>query len=187
MDSWEFNKIAGAVLTALLIAFGSGTFAAILASSAHDEHGEKKVGYKLPVTAAVDTGGKGVPAAPEFNADQVIDLLKTASADSGRSVFNQCRACHVTEKGAKPTTGPDLWGIIGRDVASSPDFPRYSQAMKGQTGKWDYKHLIEYLRDPKKMVPGNLMAFAGVKNTQQLADLVAYLRTLSDQPAPLPN
>lgn len=185
MDSFEFNKIAGAVLSALLIAFGSGTLADILMPS--HGHGDHHAGYKLPVTAAVSSGAKGGAAAPAFSADVVLDLLKTASVDGGRNVFNQCRACHTPDKGGKPGTGPNLWGIVGREAAASTDFPRYSPALKGMKSKWDYKPLVEYLYDPKKMLPGNQMAFAGIKNTQQLADLVSYLRTLSDSPPALPN
>lgn len=186
MDSWEFNKIAGAVLAAMMVAFGSGTFAGIFASG-HD-HADAHPGYKLPVTASANTGAKsGTAAAPAFSADAVIEQVKTASSEGGQSVFNQCRACHSVDKGGKPGTGPNLWGIIGRDVGKSADFPRYSAAFKASTGKWDYKHLIEYLHDPKKAIPGNQMAFAGIKSPQQLADLVAYLRSLSDSPAPLPN
>lgn len=186
MDSFEFNKIAGGVLAAMLLAFGSGTLADIVMSG--HGHDDKHVGYKLPVTAAVDSGAKGGgTAAPAFSADAVVALLKTASPESGQAVFRQCTACHTADKGGKAGTGPNLWGKLGKEIASSPDFPRYSPAMKNAKGKWDYKNMIEYLHDPKRAIPGNQMAFAGVKNPQQLADLVAYLRSLSDQPAPMPN
>lgn len=185
MDSWEFNKIAGAVLAAALLAFGMGTFADIFASS-HGK-GAHHAGYKLPVTAALDTGAKGGAAPAAFNPDAVVEMLKTASVEGGQSVFAQCKACHTPDKGGKSGTGPNLWNIVGRDFAASPDFPRYSAALKAAKGKWDYKTLIEYLHDPKRSIPGNQMAFAGIKNSQQLADLVVYLRSLSDAPPPLPN
>lgn len=190
MDSWEFNKIAGAVLAALLLAFGSGTFADIFRPNPHgDDHGQAHVGYKLPVTvaAAGKTEAPGGAAAAAFDPNAVMGMMKTASVESGQAVFGQCRSCHTPDKGGKPGTGPNLWGVVGRDIASSPDFPRYSAALKKAEGNWDYTQLIEYLHDPKRSVPGNQMSFAGVKKPQELADLMAYLRSLSDAPPPMPN
>jgi cytochrome c len=114
-------------------------------------------------------------------------LLKSASADNGEVVFKRCAACHTGDKGGQPRVGPNLWGIVGRDRASSATFPRYSAAMKSKGGKWDFESLANYVHDPKGYIPGNQMSFAGVKDNQELADVLAYLRTLSDSPAPLPN
>ena len=183
MDSFEFNKIAGAVLSALLLAFGGGTIAEIFAGGGHgDSHA--KPGYELPKLAAVESKAGPVEA---FKFATVAGLLKTASAESGQAVFKPCTACHTPDKDGKPGTGPNLWGVIGRPVASSATFPRYSQAMKAKGGSWNFETLATYLNDPRGTVPGNQMAFLGVKSNDDLADLLAYLRTLGDKPAPLPN
>ena len=124
MDSWEFNKIAGAVLAAVLLAFGAGTVAEII----HGGHGDgkkAKPGFELPVTEPAKDGAP-VAAAVAFKFTDVAGLLKAGSADNGRSIFAPCRACHTTEKDGKPLVGPNLWGIVGKNVASSAGFPRYS-------------------------------------------------------------
>lgn len=185
MDSWVFNKIAGAVLAALLVAFGAGTMAEILVG-----HGDKskkaKPGYELPVAAAT-SGGTPAPAPAAFKFADVAPLLKTASAENGRAAFAPCRACHTVEKDGKPLVGPNLWGVLGKDIASNAGFPRYSAALKGQKGPWTFEKLAAYLNDPRTSIPGNQMAFAGVKSNADLADLLLYLRSLSDSPVALPN
>ncbi|HXF53647.1 MAG TPA: cytochrome c family protein [Hyphomicrobiaceae bacterium] len=182
MDTWEFNKIAGAVLSALLLAFGTGTLIEILASG----HAANKPGYELPFKAPTESG---TPAAAEkpFSFAEIAPLLKSASADNGEVVFKRCAACHTADKGGPARVGPNLWGVVGRDIGESPSFPRYSAAMKSKEGKWSLESLANYLHDPKGYIPGNQMAFAGVKDNQELADLLAYLNKQSDSPAPLPN
>ena len=182
MDSWEFNKIAGAVLSALLVAFGGSTVIEILSKS----HAALKPGYELPFEAPAESASSA-PTERPFSFSEVAPLLKSASAESGQAIFKRCAACHTGEKGGPARVGPNLWGVIGRDVASSPSFPRYSGAMKGKGGKWEFESLANYLHDPRGYIPGNQMSFAGVKDNQELADVLAYLRTLSDSPPPLPN
>jgi cytochrome c len=182
MDSFEFNKIAGAVLSAALVAFGAGTMGEIFGGGGHGD-GHAKPGYELPKVAAVATAG-AAPVAFEFA--KVSGLLKTASVESGQAVFKSCTACHTPDKDGKAGTGPNLWGIIGRPVGSSATFTRYSPAMKGKGGTWSFASLGTYLNDPRSAIPGNQMAFAGIKSNEDLADVLAYLRSLSDKPADLP-
>ena len=180
--SWEFNKIAGATIAALLVAFGSGTVADIIQGG----HGDKKAkpGYELPVTAPT-AGGKAETAKP-FDAAAVVAQVKSASAENGAAVFKPCVACHTPQKGGKPGTGPNLFDIVGKPVGANAEFPRYSAALKAAGGNWTFERLATYLHDPRGAIPGNQMAFAGVKSNDDLADLLAYLRSLSDKPAPLP-
>ncbi len=187
MDSWFFNKIAGAVLAALLVAFGSGTLSGIVGGGGHGDANHKaKPGYALPVTTgAATTTAAAAPAAFKFS--DIAPMLKTASAENGRAAFAPCRACHTVDKDGKALVGPNLYGVMGRDVASNAGFPRYSNALKGAKGSWTFEKMAAYLHDPRGAIPGNQMAFAGVKNNADLADLLVYLRTLSDSPQPLPN
>jgi len=134
--------------------------------------------------------GVVVIACGKANADAALDpispRLATADPAQGEKIFLQCRVCHVAEKGASPTVGPNLWGIVGRPVASKPDFS-YSDSLKAIGGEWDYEKLNRYLFDPKAMAPQTRMAFTGIKPPRQRADLIAHLRTLADDPVPLPE
>ena len=141
----------------------------------------------MPCRTPATSGARNVLRMAAFSFATIAPQLKTASAENGQAVFKSCAACHTPDKDGKAGTGPNLWGIIGRPVASSSGFPRYSAAMKGKGGNWSFEALAPYLHDPRAVVPGTQMAFAGVKSNDDLADLLAYLRTLSDSPAPLPN
>ncbi|MBR0644043.1 c-type cytochrome [Plastoroseomonas hellenica] len=99
-------------------------------------------------------------------------------ADAGQRVFNQCRACHTVEQGGRNGVGPNLYGVFGRRAASVEGF-RYSAAMraKGEEGLvWQEATLRPYLEAPRTVVPGGSMTFAGLRNEQQMSDLIAYLR-----------
>jgi len=181
MDGFEFNKIAGAVLSAMLVIAGGR----VLLDLAVPHHAPEKPGWNLPVTDA-----KAKTAAPEaaFDVASVLGLLPKANADAGADVFKKCMACHTGNKGDKNLVGPNLWGIVGRKVASGAGFEaRYSDAMKGHGGEWTFERLAKYLHNPAQDVPNNKMVFAGVQDNADLADLLAYLRKLSDNPAPLPK
>jgi cytochrome c len=181
MDLFEFNKIAGAVLSALLLAFGSRAVYDIVAR----EEKPPKPGYSLPVTEPTETAAAGTAAAP-FEFAKVAELLPKASAENGKDVFKRCMACHTADKGGPNRVGPNLWGVVGRHVGAHPGFA-YSEAMKSKGGEWTWEALAAYIHDPRGTVPGNKMAFAGIKDNAELADLLAYLRTLSDSPPPLPG
>lgn len=98
-------------------------------------------------------------------------------AVAGKEVYKKCMVCHTaTEK--KNKVGPDQVGIVGRAAASVEGF-KYSDAMKAKGAEglvWDEANLAAYVKDPKGFIPGNKMAFAGIQDDQQIADLIAYLK-----------
>ena len=111
-------------------------------------------------------------------------LLANASASAGEGQAKKCQACHNLQEGAGPKIGPDLYGVVGRKVASVAGFA-YSDAMKEHGGDWTFEALNTFIDNPKKDVPGTKMAFAGIKNDQDRADLLVYLNTLgSNEPLP---
>jgi cytochrome c len=182
MDGFEFNKIAGAVLSALLV-MAAGNVLLDMALARHAPH---KPGWELPVTL----GEKKPDTAkqPAFDVAAVLAQLPKANADAGSAVFKKCLACHTSDKGGRNLVGPNLWGIVGRKVGAAAGFEaRYSDAMKKHGGEWTWDRLATYLHGPAKNIPGNKMAFAGIPDNTDLADLLAYLRKLSDTPAPLPQ
>ena len=180
MDGFEFNKVAGAVLSALLVIFGGRTIVDI----ALREHPPEKPGWALPITEPA-SAAPTKEAAP-FDAKQVLELIPKANADAGQDIFKRCMQCHTPQKGGPNLVGPNLWGVVGREVGKHAGFP-YSEAMKTHGGSWSSDQLANYIHDPKAAVPGNKMAFPGIKDNAQLADLLAYLRKLNDNPAALPQ
>ena len=102
--------------------------------------------------------------------------------EAGKKVFNKCKACHYADK-KKNKVGPYLLGVVGRPVASVEGF-KYSKAMKAKAaelGTWTEENLDKYLENPKKVVPGNRMAFAGLKKPEDRANVIAYLKSLAEK------
>ena len=121
--------------------------------------------------------------------DELLQKYAQAAAsnvEAGKDVFKKCAACHTPNKGGENKVGPNLFGVIGRKLGSHAGFA-YSDAVKNKGGDWTYETMAAYLHNPKDSIPGNKMAFAGVPDTQDLVDVIAYLRTLDDSPKPLPN
>lgn len=97
-----------------------------------------------------------------------------ANIDEGKKVFNKCKACHSLEAG-KRKVGPSLHGVFGRKAGTLEGF-KYSQALKDSGITWDEGSMRRYLADPKAVVPGGRMAFAGIKKDSEMDDLIAYLK-----------
>ena len=94
--------------------------------------------------------------------------------------------CHTLEKNGPNKVGPNLWGVVDRPRASHPGYD-YSSAMKAKGGKWTFDELDQFLTLPQGYIPATKMTFPGIENAKQRADLIAYLRTQSDNPVPLPK
>lgn len=169
MDSFELNKFAGAALAALLLWFGAKTVADGLF-----HHEPEKAGY---VVAVADTSGDDDDKKPVEKGPSVAELIATADAEAGKKELKKCTACHTFDKDGKNKSGPKLWGIYEREVASVDGFG-YSKALKDKGGKWDVEFLACFLQSPKKCVKGTKMAFAGIKKPKKLADVIKYLSTL---------
>ena len=120
-----------------------------------------------------------------LHAEAIAPLLAHADPEAGKRLFGQCVACHSTDRSAGHGIGPNLWGIVGRAVASATGF-EYSPALQAKGGRWDYQALSEYLENPQQAIPGNRMPFSGLPNAMDRANLIAYLREQSDSPRALP-
>jgi cytochrome c len=97
-----------------------------------------------------------------------------ADIAAGRLVFNRCKICHAVEAGKPSPVGPNLHGVFGRKAGTLANFA-YSAAMKNSGIVWSDTTLAQYLRDPKAFIPDNHMAFPGIKNDADLANLLGYL------------
>jgi cytochrome c len=185
MDSFEVAKIAGAILSALLVIVGFQVALEIAETGRKPE----KPGYTLPMPAEPAPGAKpaeggaavpapvALPPTPAFDAAEVAKSAAGANAQNGAAVFKKCQTCHTGDKGGANKVGPNLWGIADRPKASHEGF-NYSEAMNAKGGDWTLQDLASFIHSPKGFVPGTKMSFPGISDPAELADLLAYLDTL---------
>lgn len=171
MGGMEFNKIMGAALLALLIAMLAGFTAERVV---HPRPLAENV-YKIEGVAVAATGA---PAAP-VTAPDISALMASADVAKGETLAKACAACHSFNQGGPNKVGPNLWGVVGSHYAHLGDAFAYSAAMKAASAQtWNVENLNQFLFNPRTGVPGTKMAFAGIKNDQDRASIIAYLSTL---------
>jgi cytochrome c len=181
MDSFEFNKIAGAVLGTALLVFGLNEVRKIIYHAPAPE----KPGFHIEV-AEQGQGGEAAAGGAEAPKESLGALLAKADPVKGEQQAKPCLACHNFTKGGANKTGPDLWDVVERPIASHEGFA-YSDSLKAKSGeKWTFENLNQFITNPKSVAPQTKMTFGGIKRDPARADLLAYLRTLSDSPKPLP-
>jgi cytochrome c len=181
MDSFEWNKIAGAVLgTALFV-----MVVRIASEAIFTVPPPAKPGYVVEGVVESASAATGPAAAAEEPLPDFATVIPAANVASGQQIAVRCAQCHDWSKGGPNKIGPNLYGIIGRPRASHPGFS-YSSAMQKKGGSWSYEDIFRYLRQPAKFVPGNKMAFAGLPKPQDRINLMAYMRTWADSPPALP-
>ena len=117
---------------------------------------------------------------------EVVALLATADPKQGEADAALCKVCHKFEKGGAALVGPDLYGVVGRKIASVEGF-NYTPALKAHEGVWTYENLDPWLKNPQAFAPGTMMAFPGVADAKKRANIIAFLRMNADTPAPLPE
>lgn len=181
MDSMEVNKGIAAVLVAGIVFFLTGMIADNLV---REEPLEKSV---LNIQGAPAESAASTEAAKPAELPPIAPLLAKADVQAGQKYAQTvCTACHTFNQGGKPLIGPNLYGVVGGPHDHEEGF-NYSPALEKFKGQpWTFDALNHWLDGPGKYAPGTRMTFAGIPNAQQRADVIAYLRTLSPNPVPLP-
>ena len=176
MDSFELNKILGAILGTLLFVMALGFIAeAIYAPRASGP------GYDLPAPSGEASGAP----APVVAVVDIGTLLAKADPKAGEAAAKKCESCHDFTENGPNKIGPNLYDVVDRARATHPGFD-YSGAMKAKGGNWTYDELFKYLKSPQSYVPGTKMSFAGISSEKDRINLIAYLRSNADAPAAIP-
>ena len=178
MDSFEWNKIIGAVLGTAIFIFVVRQAAEVI----YEPEQPAKPGYVVEGVAET-TGAAAAPVAeviPDWGT-----VLPAADVAAGKTVSVKCEQCHDLSKGGPNKIGPNLYDVVDRQRATHPGFD-YSGAMKAKGGNWTYDELFKYLKSPGSYVPGTKMTFAGLSREQDRINLIAYLRSDADSPAAIP-
>ncbi|UPY37686.1 c-type cytochrome [Sediminicoccus sp. KRV36] len=179
--SLEVNKAFAAVLTAGIAFMSAGVIGGLVVHPHRLDHAAISIGA-TPQTAAP---AAAAPAAPAL--EPIGPLLAAANAENGRALAGRlCASCHSFNEGGRAGVGPNLWGIVNKNHAQMAGF-NYSAANRALADKpWDYEALNAFIAAPNRAMAGTRMAYAGLPNTAQRADVIAYLRSLATTPAPLP-
>lgn len=178
MSSLEITKMAMAVLIAGIVAMVAGFVARGTVSPTFPEQNAYVVDLGVEAEAVVEVA---VVETPSIGA-----LLAAADAGAGQGLSRACAACHTFDKGGANRIGPGLWDIVNRPLATVDSF-NYSSALSEMGGDWSYEALDGFLAAPKEWAPGTKMSYAGMRSADDRADLIAWLRSLSDSPAALPE
>lgn len=183
MDSFELNKIIGALLGTIFVVFSVSILSDVIFASPPPH----EPGYAIVVEEGDEFGEGDVQ---EDEAQPIGPLIAEADPAQGENIFKRCQSCHTVEEGGANKVGPNLWDVVDRPIASHEGFS-YSAAMtdfaEGGEVTWTYEHLDGFLTKPKAYISGTAMAFAGLAKAEDRAAMLAYLRTLSNDPVPLPE
>ena len=176
----EFNKIFAAVLTACVIAMLAGF---VSKKMVHVNKLDEDA-YVIEVADAPTDDEPSIKAGPE----PILALIATASIEKGQKLSKACAACHNFEKGGAHRLGPNMWDKINAPIGAKEGYA-YSDALMAKNAagvKWTYEDMNAFLYKPRVYAKGTKMSYIGMRKTQDRADMVAWLRSLSDNPAPLP-
>ena len=179
--SFEANKIAGAILAAMILAMVSGIVANILVRPTP----LTKQAYE--VAGGPPEGGVTATAAAPAGPEPIAPLMANASADAGKAKTQLCAACHTFDKGGPNRIGPNLYGVVGSAIAEGRGGFAFSTALtdKGKGQTWTLDNLNAWLFKPQQFAKGTKMTFIGLPKAEDRANVIAYLNSMSDKPLPV--
>ena len=179
MDSFEINKIVGAILLVALLVIGIGKLSNVIF---HVEKPETP-GYAVDVEETTKISSSTKDSVEEKI--DIVALMALGDLTHGEKVFKKCAACHSIVKGGKNNIGPALYNVVGRKIGVVEDY-KYSKALRSYDNEWTFEELNGYLIKPAKWIKGTKMAFAGLRKEKDRASVIKYLNQNSDIPLPLP-
>ena len=180
MDSFEWNKIIGAVLGTAIFIF----VVRVVAENIYEPEKPAKPGYIVEGVVENPAGGGAAAPVEEALPDWGTVLAK-ADVAAGKATSSKCEACHDLSSAKTTKIGPPLFGVVDRPRASIAGFS-YSGAMKAKGGTWTYDELFKFLKSPGAYITGTKMSFAGISKADDRVNLIAFLRTNADSPAAIP-
>jgi cytochrome c len=179
MESFEWNKIAGAVLGSMILAMVSGIVAGILVHPL-------RLAKPAYVVAGAEPSQQATAGAAEAGPETIAPLLATADVNAGKEQSKKCAVCHTFDKGGANRIGPNLYNVVDEPIAEGRGGYQFSPALAAHKGeKWTADELNQWLFRPQGFAKGTKMTFTGLPKAKDRADIVVYLNTLSDNPKPL--
>ena len=179
MDSFELNKIIGAILMVALLLIGLGK----IADSVFHVEKPKKLGYKVEVENQSTSNISQTTAIVEKI--DIITVMDKGDVVSGEKIFKKCAACHSINKGGVNKIGPALYNVVGRKVGNVADY-KYSKALASYGKEWTFEELNGFLKKPSSYLKGTKMSYAGLRKEKDRASVIKYLNQKSDSPQQLP-
>jgi len=182
MYGFEINKILAAIILAVLIICGISFVGNLFVNIDHKKN--QVTAYKIDIPESDITAQNAVSEEGEI-IEPISTLLINASLEQGEKLYKKCGTCHNYKKNSSSKIGPNLWDIINRPKGNVEGYA-YSNSLLEFGGKWTYEELAKFLYKPKNYINGTKMNFAGLKNVNDRANLIFWLRQNSDNPVPLP-
>ena len=171
------NKIIVSIVFAIILVIGINKVTDVIF---YVEKPEKSA-YQI---ASVTTVASTTSAETSSETGNIMAIFASTSAAEGAKVFKKCAACHSIAEGGKNKIGPALWGVIGRQAGSLPDY-KYSKAMAAHGKKWSFEEMNGFLIKPKDWIKGTKMSYAGLKSEKERAAVILYMNENSNNPLPL--
>ena len=171
------NKIIVSILFAIFLVLGINKITDVIFYVEKPENSAYQV-------ATVTTAASTVSAETSSGTGDIMAIFATTSAAEGAKVFKQCLACHSIAEGGKNKIGPALWGVLGRQAGSLPDY-KYSKAMAAYGKKWSFEEMNGFLLKPKDWIKGTKMSYAGLKKEKDRAAVILYMNENTNNPLPL--
>jgi len=194
-DPLALNKILAGFLCACLLLIGAGKFASFMQGADGGHHGDDHSGddhysssknsYPIVVPESSVSNSATMSSSP-IMITPILALIADADVDAGQKLSKKCAACHSFNAGGANKVGPNLWNIVNRDMGKVENY-KYSKALSAFGGKWDYSSLNQFLLKPKKYIKGTKMNYTGLKKDKDRANIILWLRSLTETPAELPS